>query len=207
MHSIRTSFMLLVCFVVVTGIAFPLAVYVCAQALFPMQANGSLLKRSDGTIIGSSLIGQRFSQSSYFHPRPSVAGGGYDGSSSAGTNLGPTSSKLIQGIGDDPATADVNEAFSGLKALAESYRAQNRLPPDTALPADAITHSASGLDPDISPANAALQARRVAEARKISEAEVAKLIRQHTRPRFVGIFGEPRVNVLELNLALDSGKG
>jgi K+-transporting ATPase ATPase C chain len=188
---------------VLTGIIFPLIITGIAQALFPHQANGSLITDRSGKTIGSSLLAQRFVRPEYFHPRPSAAGSGYAGEASSGTNLGPTSAKLILGQKDDPATKDFDESFAGIKQLAESYRAENSLPSDYAVPVDAVTRSGSGLDPDISVPNALLQAPRVAKARKLPESVVKDLLARHTEERQFGFLGEPRVNVLTLNLDLD----
>lgn len=202
-------------FIVVTGLVFPLAIFGLSQALFPHQANGSMIKNAKGQVVGSELIGQSFGRPEYFHPRPSAAGSGYDAANSSGTNLGPTSDKLINGIADDLATMDVDESYAGIKQLAEAYRKENNLAlapmqggergpgGEVKIPADAVTRSASGLDPHISLANARLQAPRVAQARGLSLEAVATLIEANTDPRFLGIFGEPVVNVLKLNLALD----
>jgi K+-transporting ATPase ATPase C chain len=168
------------------GIVFPLAITGLAQAIFPHQAGGSLVAVG-GRVVGSELIGQGFAAPGYFHPRPSAAGSGYDAAASAGTNLGPTSQKLVSGIRD----------------LAIAYRQENGLPEGTPLPADAVTRSGSGLDPHVSPANAALQVPRVARARGMSQAAVRALVAQNTEGRQFGLLGEPRVNVLRLNLALD----
>ena len=165
---------------------YPAVVWAVGQGLFSHKANGSLV-RVDGNVVGSSLLAQGFSGPSYFHPRPSAAGKGYDAASSSGTNLGPTSKKLIE---------DVKQRVSG-------YRAENGLPPDTLVPADAVTSSASGLDPHISVRNASLQAARVAKARGIGEKEVRAKVEAHTEGRTLGFLGEPRVNVLTLNLSLD----
>jgi len=154
-------------------------------------------------VIGSELIGQNFTKPEYFHPRPSAAGNGYDGANSSGTNLGPTSDKLIHGLEDDPATKDVDETYLGFNDLAKAYREENGLPEDTALPADAATRSGSGLDPDISIGNAELQVERVARSRHWSAERVRQVLAQNQHERLLGIFGEPRVNVLQLNLALD----
>lgn len=194
-------------FVVLTGLIFPGAIWVLGQGIFPHQANGSLIKDSKGNVVGSELLGQNFTQPEYFHPRPSAAGAGYDAANSGGTNLGPTSDKLINGIDDDPATKDVDESYAGINDLVVAYRAENNVPEGTKLPADAVTRSASGLDPDISPANALLQAPRVALARGMGVEEVKKLIADHIDGRFAGVYGEPRVNVLKLNLALDASHG
>lgn len=193
-------------FIVFTGLVFPYVIYGISQVIFPHQANGSLIKNAQGQVVGSEILGQNFTKPEYFHPRPSAAGSGYDAANSSGTNLGPTSDKLINGIPDDPATKDTDESYAGVKQLAEAYRTENGLPGDTVLPSDAVTRSASGLDPHISLANATLQADRVAKARGISKHEVMKLVQQNTDPRFVGIFGEDGVNVLKLNLALDATK-
>lgn len=203
-------------FIVLTGLVFPFAIWGISQAVFPHQANGSLIKNARGQVVGSEIIGQNFTRPEYFHPRPSAAGSGYDAANSSGTNLGPTSDKLINGIADDPKTIGVDESFAGVKQLAEAYRKENNLPlapmnggergpgGEGLLPADAVTRSASGLDPHISPANARLQADRVAKARGMAKDDVLNLIDENTDPRFVGIFGEAGVNVLKLNLALDS---
>jgi potassium-transporting ATPase KdpC subunit len=165
---------------------YPLAAWLLAQGLFPSRANGSLIAR-DGVVVGSSLIGQRFSGPAYFHPRPSAAGQGYDGGRSGGTNLGPLSKALAETVRD---------------RIAE-YRAENGLSASTPVPADAVTASASGLDPHISPENAELQAPRVARARGLAEAAVRGLIEASSEGRTLGFLGEPRVNVMRLNLALD----
>jgi len=178
---------------VLTGLVFPAVVTLFAQLFFPEQANGSLIRNSAGQVIGSKLIGQMFVKPEYFHPRPSAAGSGYDGAASGGTNLGPTSAKLILG----------DKGFKGIKQLAEDYRKENLLAPDEKVPVDAVTRSGSGLDPDISPANAELQARRVAQARKMQLDELLALVRKKTEGRQLGFLGEPHVNVLMLNLALD----
>ncbi|MBS1994932.1 MAG: potassium-transporting ATPase subunit KdpC [Cyanobacteria bacterium SZAS LIN-2] len=187
-----------------TGLAFPAFVTTVAQICFANQANGSLVRSKSGEVIGSTLIGQFFAKPEYFHSRPSAAGGGgsadasaqYKGEMSSGTNLGPTSAKLING----------DSGFDGVKQLSEKYRAENLLTPGERVPVDAVTRSGSGLDPDISQQNALLQARRVAAARHRTVLEVENLVRQETIPRQLGIFGEPRVNVLSLNMALDRMK-
>jgi len=171
--------------VILCGI-YPLIVWVLGQGLFSAKANGSLLVKG-GRLVGSSLIAQGFSGPKYFHPRPSAAGQGYDAASSGGSNLGPTSKKLTDQV----------------KQRVTDYRTENNLTPDVLVPADAVTASASGLDPHISLKNALLQARRVAKARGLKEEEVRHLIKIHTEGRDLGIFGEPRINVLMLNLALD----
>ena len=167
---------------------YPLVVYSAAQLLFPDKANGSILLDAKGNPIGSRLIGQQFSSDKYFHSRPSNAGNGYDATSSGGSNLGPTSQKLADTIAQN----------------ITDYRKQNGLPDNAPVPADAVTSSGSGLDPHITPANAKLQAPRVAKARQLSIDKVEELIRAHTDGPSLGIFGEAGVNVLELNLALDA---
>lgn len=203
MKLIRPAIMLVLAFVVVTGFIFPAVIWGIGQAAFPHQANGSLIKDAKGNVVGSELIGQNFAKPEYFHPRPSAAGSGYDANNSSGTNLGPTSDKLINGIADDPKTKDTDETYLGIKQLAEQYRKENGLAPDAILPADAVTRSGSGLDPHISPENAMLQASRVAQTRGMSVDDVKKLIEENTEGRFAGIYGDPRVNVLKLNLALE----
>ena len=184
-----------------TGAVFPLALAVLARPLFPGQADGSLVER-DGVVIGSDLIGQDFTGPGYFHPRPSAAGRGYDATSSGGTNLSPTNPKLRDGMADDPATSEADESFAGIRQLASEYRRVNGLPADAAVPADAVTRSGSGLDPHISPANAALQVPRVARARGLSEDVIRRLAADQTSGRQFGFLGEPRVAVLALNRAL-----
>ena len=154
MKHLRPAILLTLFFVAVTGIAFPVVVWAVGRVAFPSQAEGSLLRDAQGKVIGSTLIGQSFSKPAYFHPRPSAAGSGYDAANSSGTNLGPTSDKLINGIKDDPATKDVDESYPGIRDLAQAYRAENGLAADAVLPADTVTRSGSGLDPDISPAAA-----------------------------------------------------
>jgi K+-transporting ATPase ATPase C chain len=165
---------------------YPAVVWAVGQGLFSHKANGSLV-RVDGKVAGSSLLAQGFTAPNYFHPRPSAAGQGYDAASSSGTNLGPTSKKLIESV----------------KERVDAYRAENGLSPDARVPADAVTSSASGLDPHISVRNATLQAARVAKARGIGEKEVQAQVGAHTEGRTLGLLGEPRVNVLTLNLSLD----
>jgi potassium-transporting ATPase KdpC subunit len=206
MKHLRAAVLLTVFFVLVTGLAFPLVVWAVSRVTMPNQAAGSLLKDSQGRVVGSSLLGQSFTRPDYFHPRPSAAGAGYDAANSGGTNLGPTSDKLVNGVKDDPTTPDVDETYLGFGALAKAYRAENGLGADWVIPADAATRSASGLDPDISPGNAQLQAARVAKARGLEVGSVLQLVQQHTKKRTLGFLGEPRVNVLLLNLALDQLK-
>jgi K+-transporting ATPase ATPase C chain len=168
---------------VLLGFVYPMLVTVLAQAIFPAQANGQLIVR-DGHVVGSTLIAQRFSSPQYFHPRPSAAGSGYDAANSAGSQLGPTNRKLIE-------------------TITENVAAARRDNPGHPVPIDLVTASASGLDPHISPAAAEFQVPRVARARGISEHDLHRLVLEHTEGRQWGFLGEPRVNVLELNLALD----
>jgi K+-transporting ATPase ATPase C chain len=186
-RHLAPAFLLTLVLTVLLGLLYPLAVTGLAQLLFPRQANGSLIEDPSGRIVGSRLIGQPFSGPGFFHSRPSAAGAGYDGMASGGTNLGPTSRKLIaERVG--PAVA--------------VRRAEN---PGVPVPVDLVTASASGLDPHITPAAAEFQVRRVARERGLPEEEVRRLVRAHTAGRQLGILGEPRVNVLELNLALREG--
>lgn len=171
-------------FTLLLGVAYPLAVTGIAQVAFPRAAGGSLLDE-DGAVVGSALVGQPFAQPGYLHPRPSAAGDGYDAAASSGSNLGPLDARLAERVA----------------AEAAAIRAEA---PGAAIPADAVTASASGLDPDISPAYALLQAPRVAEARGVPVGEVEAVIAAAVKPRLLGILGQPRVNVLETNLALDT---
>jgi K+-transporting ATPase ATPase C chain len=166
---------------------YPLIVFGISQAFFRDKANGSLIVDSGGIVRGSKLLGQAFSDPKYFHPRPSAAGNGYDATSSGGSNLGPTSQKLNDAIKDRVA----------------AYRKENGLSENDSAPADAVTASGSGLDPQISVRNAELQTPRVAKARGLSEEKVRKLVQENTDGRDLGVLGEPGVNVLNLNLALD----
>jgi K+-transporting ATPase ATPase C chain len=186
-RQLRPGLVALLFFTILTGVVYPLVTTGLAQVIFPDQANGSLIRDASGIVIGSRLIGQPFSGEAYFHPRPSAAGDGYDGSASSGSNLGPTSADL---------QASVEERVA-------AYRQENGLAEDALVPVDAVTSSASGLDPQISIANALLQIPRVAAARGLSGDEVRTLVDEHTEGRLLGILGEPGVNVLELNLALD----
>ena len=198
--SIRITLVLLL---LVSGV-YPLVVWGLSQAAFRHQANGSLITNAQGQVIGSELLAQGFTKPEYFHPRPSAAGNGYDPTQSSGTNLGPTSDKLINGIHKKLANGkDDPTNFDGVKDLAAAYRKDNGLASDTLVPVDAVTRSASGLDPHISPANAELQADRVAKARNTTGDTVRGLIKQNTRGRSLGFLGEPVVNVLTLNVALD----
>ena len=182
-----SSVLMVIVLAVLTGIIFPFVIMGIGQVFFNHQANGSLIKGPNGQIVGSSLIGQNFTKPQYFHPRLSAAGKGYDATSSGGTNLGPTSAQLLKNT----------------IAQANLIRKENNLPPNYPLPADAVSTSASGLDPDISPAYADLQVPRVAKARGLSQDQVRALVKQYTSDRTLGVLGEPRVNVLQLNLALD----
>src|SRR5450432_3128255 len=164
---------------------YPVTVYALGQALFPAKANGSLVDK-DGSpttpenAVGSRLLGQTATSAGYFHPRPSAAGSGYDAANSSATNLGPISDKLLNGVEDDPKTKDTDESFAGVKQLVKAYREENGLGPDSVVPADAVTRSASGLDPHISPQNADVQVARVAKARGLDEELVRALIKTHT---------------------------
>ena len=191
---LRPALGLTIFFLVVTGFAFPLAIYGLAQGIFPHQANGSMIVQ-DGKVIGSELIGQNFTDPKYFHPRPSAAGSGYDGANSSGTNLGPTSDKLINGLKDG--------SFLGVKQLAEQYRKENNLAADAVIPVDAVTRSGSGLDPHISVQNARMQVERIAKARRLPPDQIGTLIDQASTPRFMGVYGDVAVDVLRLNLLLD----
>ena len=198
--AIRVTLVLLL---VVSGI-YPLVVWGLSQAVFKHQADGSLLTNAQGQVIGSALLAQGFTKPEYFHPRPSAAGSGYDPTQSSGTNLGPTSDKLINGIHKKlPNGKDDPTNFDGVKDLAGAYRKDNGLADGTPVPVDAVTRSGSGLDPHISPANAELQADRVAKARNTTGETVRSLVKQNTQGRSLGFLGEPVVNVLALNLALD----
>jgi K+-transporting ATPase ATPase C chain len=183
-HSVwRTSIRFTLLTTLLFGIGYPLLVTGIAGAMFPHKAAGSLILKN-GQVIGSELLAQSFTSDRYFHPRPSAAGNGYDPTSSGGSNLAQSNAKLVQRIQGD----------------IDKLEAQN---PDHPVPIDAVTTSGSGLDPDITPDNAYFQAQRVAKARSLSDAQIQQLIQQHTAGRTFGLLGEPRVNVLELNLALD----
>jgi potassium-transporting ATPase KdpC subunit len=183
-QHLRPALVLIALFTLLTGVAYPLAMTGIAQLAFPAQANGSLITNG-GKIIGSSLIGQAFANNRYFHARPSAAGDkGYDASSSSGSNLGPITKKLIDRVKGD----------------VDALRKEGVADP---IPVDAVTTSGSGLDPDVSPETALMQAARVAKARGLPEEKVQRLIVAHVHGREFGVLGEPHVNVLELNLALD----
>ncbi len=184
--QLAPAFRMTLLFTVLTGLVYPGVVTGLCQLLFPHQANGSLVS-SNGHVVGSALLGQNFAKPEYFHPRPSAAGSdGYDASNSSATNYGPTNQKLIDRVkGDVAKFRKENPQYTG------------------SIPADGLTASGSGLDPDISPAYAEAQAVRVAQARGISIATAQQLVQAHTKRREWGFLGEPRVNVLELNLALD----
>ena len=196
LSHLRPALVMLLGFSLLTGIAYPYAVTGLAQVIFPSQANGSLVER-DGKVVGSLLIGQNFASEKYFHPRPSATtdtdpndatktiAAPYNANNSSGSNLGPTAKALV-----DRVAADVAK-----------LKAEN---PNTPIPGDLVTTSASGLDPDISPAGADFQVPRIAKARGMTEDALRTLVAAHTTPRFLGVFGEPRVNVLALNLALDA---
>ncbi len=237
--ELKPAFLMMVVMTVLTGLLYPAVITGIAQAVFPSQANGSLIT-VNGQVVGSRLLGQNFSKDEYFHPRPSSAGSGYDPTATAGSNLGPTSARLLNGTTktDDKTRQDVVD-FDGIKDRVVHYCVDNGLPYEssvpldkfkddkgnlddvklikafnddkaplvfaskTPIPADAVTASASGVDPHISPSNAEIQAARVAKARGVSAGQVLTVVNEHTEGRTWGVLGEPRVNVLELNLALD----
>ena len=182
-QNLITAVLMTLAMTLLLGIAYPLVITALSQLLFKDKANGQILYRN-GEAVGSRLIAQPFTSARYFHPRPSAAGTGYDAANSGGTNLGPTNRKLIERI----------------QADAAALHNEN---PSQPVPIDLVTTSASGLDPEISPAAAEFQIQRVARERGISESQLRSLVLKHTRPRDLGLFGEPRVNVLELNLDLD----
>ena len=194
-RQLRPALLMVAVFTVLTGVAYPLVVTALSQVAFNHEANGSLIERDgpdgDSIVVGSELIGQNFTAPWYFHPRPSAAGDGYDGGASSGSNLGPRSRDLLAAV-DERATA---------------YRDENGLESDAPVPVDAVTASGSGLDPHISVANARLQAARVAEARGLDVDVVNGVVDDHTVDRAFGVLGEPAVNVLLVNLALDEMTG
>jgi potassium-transporting ATPase KdpC subunit len=238
LKELKPGFLLMALMTIILGLVYPAVITAIAQVAFRDQANGSLIVKN-GQVIGSRLLGQGFSRAEYFHPRPSSAGSGYDASASAGSNLGPTSAKLLNGTINTDDKGNETVGFDGIKVRIVHYCVENDIPyesstpleafkdaegnlddvklikafsdekaplmfvPKTLIPADAVTGSASGLDPDISPANAAAQVSRVAAARGVSADQVRALVVEHTAGRVMGLLGEPHVNVLELNLALD----
>lgn len=187
-HQLRPALVLTLLLCLITGAVYPGIITGIAQLLFPRQANGSLITTPSGQVIGSSLIGQPFARAGYFHPRPSAAGSGYDDTLSGGSNKGPTDLQLADTL--------VAQAVDSAVKLDGAIRGH--------VPADLVTRSGSGLDPDISPASAFLQVARVARARGLDTAVVGALVERHVEGRQLGFLGEPRVNVLRLNLALDS---
>lgn len=236
--EIGPGFRLMVVFTVTLGLLYPAAMTGISQLVFPKQANGSLVM-VNGKVVGSSLIAQGFSKPEYFHPRPSAAGSGYDATASGGTNLGPTSAKLLRGTTKTDEKKNEVVDFDGLSLRIVHYCLDNDIPYEssipldrfktdkgeldevklikafnddkaplvfkakTPIPSDAVTASASGLDPHISVANAEMQAGRIAKERKVSVDQVKQLIAQKTEPADLGILGEPRVNVLMLNVEMD----
>lgn len=184
LSQLRPAIVMIALFTLLLGVAYPFAITGVAQLAFPSQADGSLIRNAQGQVVGSALIGQPFAQARYLHPRPSAAGDGYDGSASSGSNLGPLNADLAARIKTD---ADAIRADTGA----------------TVIPADAVTTSASGLDPHISPAYARLQAARVAQARGVDVSAVQQVIDANTEDAFLGFIGQPRVNVLLTNRALD----
>lgn len=202
-RQLLPALLMTVIMTVLLGGVYPLAVWVFGQAVFKGQAEGSLVRNGDA-VIGSALLGQGFTEPGYFHPRISAAGAdGYDGLASSGSNLGPTNEKYLDGQDDDPETTDLDESFAGVEQRVDAYRKENGLGPDVLVPVDAVTASASGLDPHISLANARLQAGRVAKARGMDPGRVRELIDAAVDARPLGVLGDDGVNVLRLNLSLD----
>jgi K+-transporting ATPase ATPase C chain len=185
LSHIRPALVSMGLFTALLGLAYPLAVTGVAQAAFPTPANGSLVRDAKGTVVGSALIAQAFAKAEYLHPRPSAAGAGYDASASSGSNMGPLNEALAKRVKTD----------------ADALRAEN---PGVVIPADAVTTSGSGLDPDISPANARFQAPRIAKARGLPIAQVEAVIDRNVQGQLLGFIGQPRVNVLAVNRALDA---
>lgn len=236
--ELGTGFRLTLAFTILTGLVYPVLLTGISQFIFPAQANGSLVTVND-KVVGSSLIGQNFSKPEYFHPRPSAAGSGYDATASGGSNLGPTSAKLLRGTIQTDDKKNETVAFDGISLRTVHYCLDNDIPYETSMPMeqfknangelddvklikafnddksplvfkakepippDAVTASSSGLDPHISPANAEAQAARVARARRVSTDQVKQLINESTTGADLGFLGEPRVNVLTLNIAID----
>jgi len=186
MRELITAIKMTVVLTILTGLIYPMVVFGLAQLIFPWQANGSLESHGN-QIVGSAIIGQNFAAPRYFHPRPSAAGNGYDPTQSSGTNLGPTNSALIKSV-----SAHLQQVLKENPGVTANQ-----------VPVDLVTSSGSGLDPEISPAAAELQVARVAKARNLAPVEVEDLVAANTRGRWIGLFGEPGVNVLKLNLALD----
>jgi len=186
LRQLRPALVGLILLTLITGGLYPAVIYAIGRLAFADQADGSLVRR-DGVVVGSRLIGQPFARPEYFQPRPSAAGNGYDATQSGGTNLAPANPKLV----------------SAVTAASEAYRNLNGLPANAPIPIDAVTSSGSGLDPHISPANAALQVPRIAKARGVTEAAVRQLVEANTEGPDFGFIGQPRVSVLALNLALD----
>ncbi|MET3667212.1 potassium-transporting ATPase subunit KdpC [Caulobacter sp. 1776] len=185
LSHLRPAFVSMGLFTALLGVAYPMAVTGVAQVAFPAQAGGSLVRDAKGTVVGSALIGQTFAKPEYFHGRPSAAGNGYDAGASSGSNMGPLNDKLIEREKTDAA----------------ALRVEN---PGAMIPADAVTTSGSGLDPDISPANARFQAPRVAKARGLPPGAVLAVVEANIQPPLLGFIGQPRINVLALNRALDA---
>jgi potassium-transporting ATPase KdpC subunit len=192
LRQLRIALLSTIVLTILLGILYPVAIWAVAQLAFPAQANGSLLRSSDGTVVGSRLLAQGFTDAKYFHARPSAAGAdGYDAGASSGSNLAPGNQKLIDAVTE----------------RVKAYREENGLSQNTLVPVDAVTTSASGLDPDITVANAYLQARRVAKARGMSEGDVKAVIDRIAVRPLLGFWGTPSVNVLRLNLTLDGWTG